>query len=471
MKKSLRSQLAFRFAATMAVAVTGAAVVGYLALESALDRKVNESLQNVASIQAASISDGSPGEMHFHQWDLPLSADSAVAQLSRYLQIWDDSGESLLRSRFLRHDLPLDTAALERAASGTIAMAEHSFQEHEIRSLYYPLTWLGSAYSGRVLQVAAPLDDRNHTLRSAALYMAAIVILVTGGTFVGAWWLGRRAVLTAEEIVEQAEGISATELDRRITAETEAREYDRLVEGLNTMLDRIDAAFDAQRRFTADASHELRSPLTAIQGKVEVTLRRERSPKEYRDVLETVLEETEHLSRIASDLLTLTRSESGVLEPHLQEASLAEPVTSAVGGLQECAEQQDIQLHLQVEAAGQGSLDPKLIRRAAWNLIDNALKFTPTGGHVSVRVGREDGAGIVEVEDTGPGLDDDELGKVFDRFYQADDARSRESGTGLGLSIVQAVARAHGGQAVASHGSTGGALFRLRIPLASIDQA
>lgn len=469
MKKSLRFQLAFRFALTMAVASTAAVVIGHFALQSVLDRKVNESLQNVASIQAASISDGPPGEMHFHQWDLPPSADSAVARLSRYLQIWDASGESRLRSRFLDSNLPLDTAALETAVSGTVVTRESAFQGEEIRSLYYPLGWLGSAYQGRVLQVAAPLTDRNHTLRSAALFMAAVVILVTGGTFIGAWWLARRAVQTAEDIVDQAEGISATDLDQRITAHADAREYEQLVEGLNTMLDRIDAAFDAQRRFIGDASHELRSPLTAIRGKVEVALRRDRPQEEYREVLRRVLEESEHLSRIASDLLTLTRSEAGVLEPQLEETSLAEPVTSAVARLQERAEQQNIALHLEIEKAGEGRLDPTLIGRATRNLVENAVKFTPAEGHVAVRVDSRDGTGVLEVEDTGPGLSSGELEKVFERFYRADEARSPDSGTGLGLSIVQAVARAHGGEAVAEHGSRGGALFRLWIPLGKSD--
>ena len=462
--RSFRFQLASRFTAAMALALAAVMTLGWLALRETLDRELNASILNVASIQAGAVTDDPTGEMHFHEWELTPEEAASVRELNRWAQIWSEDGESLLRTQYLTRDLPLDTAALETAAEGQLAWTGKTFGGMEIRSVYYPLGRLGESHTRHVLQVAAPLTARNETLETAALGLALIGLLVAGGTFAGSWWLAGRAVAPVRDITEQAEEIGARTLGRRITAHAETREYRQLVEVLNTMLDRLDAAFEAQRRFTADASHELRSPLTALRGEVELALRKERSPEEYRRVLESALEETERLSALAEDLLTLARADAGVIEPRRRHVELGAPVERAVDRLRPRAESKRIDLVLEGERGISGYWDPDLLEQLAGNLVENAVKYTTPGGHVRVELKARDRQAVVEVADTGPGIREEDRERLFERFYRADAARADTGGTGLGLSIVRAIAVAHGGDASAENREEGGARFRVRLP-------
>lgn len=448
----------------MTLAVLILAVAGYLILREALDEQIDASLLNVASIQAGSVTDDPSGQMHFHEWDLSPEEAASLEDLNRYAQIWNESGESLLRSQFLSRDLPLDTEALAAAAAGDLIWSEGRMEGTTIRSVYYPLGRLGASHTRHVLQVAAPLEARNRTLRTAAFFLAGMILLVSGGTFAGSWWLAGNAVRPVHEVIDQAEEIGAGTLGRRIVAHADSREYRRLVEVLNTMLARIDALFEAQRRFIGDASHELRSPLTALRGELELALRRERNPEEYRRVIGSALEETERLTNLSENLLTLARSDAGVIEPRCREVDLVSVVESTVGRLRGRAEERGVRLEVAAPASLREFCDPDLIGRAVWNLTDNAIKFTTPGGHVVVSLARGNGGASLEVADTGPGIREGDLERVFDRFYQGAAARTPSGGSGLGLSIVRAIAEAHGGRVSAENRAEGGARFRIRLP-------
>ena len=230
-----------------------------------------------------------------------------MRDLNRYAQIWSADGTSLVRGRYITEDLPLDPSALARAADDELVWTRGVFQGSPIRSLYYPLERLGELHNHHVLQVAAPLDARNRLLRRVGLLLLGILGTIAAATFGGAWWLAGRMVRPVDAIIDQAEGIAHGEPHRKIEAFADTWEYQRLVQVLNRMLTRLEAALETQKRFAADASHELRTPLTALRGQIEVALRRDRSPEEYVAVLDSALEESERLSRIAEDLLTLTR--------------------------------------------------------------------------------------------------------------------------------------------------------------------
>lgn len=462
---SFRLQLAVRFTLAMAVALAAMTSVGYLALRETLDRQIEATILSVASIQAASVTDDPTGEMQFHEWNLTPEEAASVHDLNRWAQVWSIEGRSLLRSQFLADDLPLDTTALRLAGQGELTWTEQPFQDAEIRSLYYPLGRLGESHEPHVLQVAAPLTARNSTLRAAALGLTLIALLVSGVTFAGAWWLAGRAVAPVRDITRQAEEIGAATLGRRITAHAETAEYRRLVDVLNTMLDRIDAAFEAQRRFTGDASHELRSPLTALRGELELALRKERSPEEYRRVLESGLEETKRLGDLADELLTLARHDAGVMEPHRRRVRLVEPVERAVERLRLHADSKQIDIRMRADGDVIGLWDPELLERMAFNLVENAVKYTTAGGHVRIEIRGEGESATLEVADTGPGIRPADRGRIFERFYRADLARADSEGTGLGLSIVRAIVQAHGGDVTAANRPEGGALLRVRLPL------
>ena len=275
-----------------------------------------------------------------------------------------------------------------------------------------------------MLQVASPLLGRNEMVRRLVLLSALIALAV----------IGAHAVRPVHEVIDQAEGIGAGSLDQPISAYADTKEYRRLVDVLNTMLARIHNAFEVQRRFTADASHELRSPLTALRGEIELALRRDRDPDEYRRVLNSSLEE---IVRLGTD-------HGGPADPRASgrrrlcdgpagrgREDVAERIVDRFRG---GATEKGVSIALSNSGAEVVPLDPDLLGQVIWNLVDNALKFTPPGGAVRVEI---DGTGSeleVHVSDTGAGLGADP-GRVFDRFFRADPARTPgggSGGTGLG---------------------------------------
>ena len=474
MSRSFRLSLAIRFALAMALGLIALSALTFFAIRAALDRQIDASLLAVASIQAASVTDAPSGEMHFHEWELTPAEAAQVRDLNRFSQVWSENGESLLRTRYITADLPLDTTALRDAMRGSVVWVEDAFQGIPVRSLYYPLGRLGMAHEPHVLQVAGPLEARNRLLRQSLLLMLALVVLITGATMAGAWWLADRAVSPVREIIAQAEEIGATTLGRRIDAHADTREYQRLVQVLNTMLSRIDTAFDAQRRFTADASHELRSPLTALRGELELARRRPRSPEEYERVIDSSLEEVVRLTRVAEDLLTLARSDAGVLAPRLSRVDLQQCARDVADRLRAGADARHVQLEVNANGPAVAMLDSDLVSRLIWNLLANAIAFTPAGGQVTVETGPHNGAIRLRVSDSGPGIPEDALPRVFERFFQVDEARTRSDdthGTGLGLAIVRAIADLHGASVRAYNRPAGGAAFDVLFPLANASPA
>ena len=464
---SFRFLLAVRVTLALTGAVTAVALLSYFALRQTLDRELEASMMAVASIQAATVTADPSGEMHFHEWELTPEEASSVRDLIRYLQIWNTDGESLLRTSHISEDLPLDTVALAKAGQGELAWTNGTFEGMPIRALYYPLERMGELHIQHVLQVAAPLEARNRMLRRAALLIFSIVVTAAAAAFPGGWWLAGRAVEPVDTIVDQAEAITAGSPRRTIDAYADTWEYKRLVQVLNRMLARLQASVDAQRRFTADASHELRTPLTVLRGELEVALRRPRTSEEYARVLRISLEEAERLSRLAEDLMTLTRSEAGGQRLQLAEGDLAERARHAVSRLSGQAQGKEIEIVGPVSEMVRAEFDPDLMDRVLGNLLSNAIKFTPVGGRVEVRVQEEGDRVALQVTDTGPGIPPDQLDRVFDRFFRIDEARTwggETSGTGLGLAIVKAIVDLHGGEVVASNNTGGGAVFRVTLP-------
>ena len=460
--KSFRSQLALRATMVLALGLTVLSLVTALALGTLLDREVNASILNIAAIQAGSLGDGPSGEMHFHEWELTPDEAASVRDLVQYAQVWDANGSSLLRSQYMTSDLPTDAAVLARASSGELIWARQDFEGTPVRTLFYPLERLGPAHEAHVLQVAAPLTQRNAILFRAKVFLVLLTVTMAGATYAGSWWLAGSAVRPVHAVIDQAEEIGAGSLDRRINAFAETAEYRRLVDVLNTMLTRIHGAFEAQRRFAADASHELRSPLTVMRGEIEVALRRPRSEKEYAEVLESTLEEAVRLSRISEDLLTLARTDAEMLEPRAERVDVIDTVSGVVERLRGKAAERGVVLESSGTQPQLASVDAAVLGQIVWNLTENAIEHAPDSGRVRVYVEVDDATVTVTVQDDGPGLGGVDPDVLFERFYRGDSARTRvgrERSTGLGLAIVRSLAEAHGGSVTAEDGAESGARF------------
>ncbi len=464
--KSFRFYLTLRATLAMAAAVLLISLACLAGLRVAIDRELDASILNLASIQAASVTDSPDGAMHFHEWTLTPDEAESVKDLVRYAQVWRESGQSLLRSQFMVTDLPLDRAALRAATMGDLVWRDQELEGAAIRSLYYPLARLGAAHDRHVLQVAAPLSATQDMTRRLTIILAVLGVVVVAAAAGGGWWLAGRAIRPVHEVTDQAEAISATSLNRRIHTYADTREYRRLVQVLNTMLARLEGAFAMQTRFAADASHELRSPLTVLRGEIEVAMRRDRSPEEYRRVLSSSLEEILRLSRITENLLLLARADAGAL-PHAESMIDLEAVTHrVVEQLRGEASAKGILVSVAVETGVAAPVDAGLFRQVLWNLVHNAVKFTPPGGVVDLRVARLPHRIEVTVTDSGPGLGEHPE-RVFERFYRLDDVRTpgdEASGSGLGLAIVRSLVEALGGKVRATN-SPNGAQFDVILPL------
>jgi two-component system heavy metal sensor histidine kinase CusS len=294
------------------------------------------------------------------------------------------------------------------------------------------------------------------------------VLVATGATLVGTWLLAAAAVRPVNEIAAQAIEIEPGIMNQRIVAHADTEEYRDLVGVLNGMLARLDAAFQSQRRLTADVSHELRTPLTALRGEIEVALRAERSTREYQLVLHSALEEIERLSTMSEDLLLITRAESHLQPLERAPTNLNAIVESVVDRFRRVSEERglDVAVALDPELSA-APLDPGLVTRLVEHLIDNAVKYAPQGGTIAVRthagVRPRDGV-RVDVENSGPGIAPADLPHLFEPFYRSDQARSRGTGTGLGLTLVAAIARLHGGSVRAVNVDGRGVRFEVDFP-------
>ena len=238
--RSIRLRLATRVALAMTAALALLSVATWFGMREFLDQELEANLLNVASIQAAAVTDDPSGVMRFHEWELTPQEATQIRELNRFTQIWSAEGESLLRSQFAPEDLPLDTAALRRASEGSLITLEQEYLGLDVRSLYYPLERLGPLHAHHVLQVAAPLEGRNEILRRLAWLLAGVTALVGLATFAGGWWLALGVIRPVNRIIDQAESMEPQTLHRRIDAHADTREYQRLVRVLNSMLERLD---------------------------------------------------------------------------------------------------------------------------------------------------------------------------------------------------------------------------------------
>jgi two-component system, OmpR family, heavy metal sensor histidine kinase CusS len=297
-----------------------------------------------------------------------------------------------------------------------------------------------------VVMLLAPLEtvDRELDLILNVILLAGpIALLLSAGL---AYWLARKALAPVGKLRRDTDAITADRLGQRLAASHPHDELGLLTRTINAMLARLDRSFAEVRRFTADASHELRTPLTVLRTEVEVALGNPLSLVDHQQLLGNILDELVRMSRLTDQLLTLSRRDAGVEQMVLAPLDLHRLVSEVVEAMRPMAEAKEVLLQIDgngpVEVAG----NEGLLRQVFINLLDNALKYTPNKGRVTVRVEQCDRAGVVIVEDTGIGIPSEHLPHVFDRFYRVDKARSRsEGGTGLGLSIAQSIAKAHGG--------------------------
>ena len=391
--------------------------------------------------------------------DLGLAAAEMAAVVrppDDVVQVLDASGSPMLETA-RQMPLPAEIRATDfRRITRTLTAADGRVWRVTVR--------IGTA-EGRhyFVAVGAPLHEaveQWQTLLRACLIGIPLALLfaVAGGL-----WLGRHGLRPLTSMAAEAQGITASTLDRRLTVPRSAAELEQLAASFNHVLDRLGSALSTQRRFMADASHELRTPVSIMRTAADVTLSRPaRQEAEYREALAAVAQQASRLTRLVDDMLVLARADGGGYPMAVASVDLAALVTECVRELQPRAAEKAITVRVSLDPVIlQG--DEALLRRMFSNLLGNALTYTPRGGSVDVFLAKAAEGVVLRVADTGPGIPPEDRERVFERFVRLDPARGA-GGAGLGLAIARWVAEAHGGGVRIVSTGSGGSIFAATLP-------
>lgn len=346
-------------------------------------------------------------------------------------------------------EAPWDRTSITLAATGTSRYSFSRDEDGAVRVLTKPL--IRNKQRIGVVQFATSYEEAQVMLDSLTLMLLLLVpcaLLIAG---LGGFFLTRHTLAPIRQIVVAAEGLNPDDLSQRLPV-VGADEFAHLATTMNGMLGRMEGAFtrlkesiERERRFTADASHELRTPLTAIKANTSLALKGERAPEQYREALRAVNQATDSMTRLVQDLLLLARSDSGQLALTAQKVDLRSLFEDTVLLIGHEKEQAPVEI---VVGEGTGPIhgDQQHLRRLFANLLENALRYTPADGKVTLEAHQQDGTAVLTVTDTGDGIASEDLAHLGERFFRADPSRARQhGGTGLGLAICRSIVEAHHG--------------------------
>ncbi len=459
----LRARLTLWYGGVLLMVLLMFVALSYAALRWTLLRDVDSTLMVVAQVVQDSGYAGSPRGPALDP-EARLRALLGPDFYDRVLRLLDPEGElDVDVSEPRARPLPLSPEARSNARQGvpTFETIRTGTSDH-VRLLTMPVTRGGRLVN--LIQVGIPLRRTREALDSYLRVLLALVPLALGLATVGGALVARRALAPVGLMSRTARRITAEDLAERIPARGAGDELDHLAETLNAMLARLEAAFSEVRRFAADAAHELRTPLTALRGELEVGLRADRSPEEYRRVLQSTLESAERLVRLAEDLLALSRATAG----GLARSGPVDVEALALGALDagaRLAQGRGVTVRLGAVAPATAQGDPAALERALLNLVDNAVRYTPAGGKVEISTAPADGWVDIAVQDSGPGIAPEDAARVFEPFVRLEAGRAREAeGSGLGLAIARSIVTAHGGTLTLDPTPGAGSRFTIRLP-------
>jgi heavy metal sensor kinase len=461
-------------ALALAAAVAGASLFNAVAVPARQD--ADNVLYEQAGTIAGSLTPDQYGGYTYKGGSLPEETDGGVAVEATI--VVDGAVVAHTKSRSLSTSVLVQIAS-QVAGSGASTVQDARGLDNQPRRVYAQTLQFGpespSPTTGAspspapagpvpVLILSRSTAELNSTLNRLLFVVVAIGILAVAGGGTLAYLLAGRVLRPVRTITGIARSLSEEDLHKRVDLKVPDDELGELVATFNQMLARLEASFESLRRFTADASHELRAPLTLMRTEVEVALTNARTKEDYEDVLRSVQEEVQHLSRVSDHLLLLARADAGALIPNAETVDVADFVHEQGERWREIARAGKISVEVQAPDSGTVVADPALLRRVLDNLLDNAIRHSPALSTIRLSAAAEAGGWAFEVADQGPGIPPEHRSVLFTRFARADTARSRQAGgAGLGLALSEAIARAHGGE-LNLVDSLSGAVFRLHLP-------
>lgn len=465
--------LRFRIAAWYAGLLAGALLIFGASVYLGLDRYLNWDLQRALGSDCRTIGTQFLSQHPFKRTDwlqTEIVEDYSPEVNDHFIRVVQ-LGAGVLYVSGAPKDGAFDPALVplpkedERNRSRKVELGGHQL-------LVYALQYTSPDGSKFVVESGVPYHQIEAVLHGLLVTFAIYMPFIISLAVISGYWLMRRSLQPVDEITKRAEGITSTNLSERLPVIRTGDELERLSTSLNRMIERLDEAFQHINRFSADASHELRTPLTILQLELESIAESRPLNAEQTDQVGSALEETDRMSHIVESLLAISRLDAGEVKMDKTRLDLGHLAASTAEQMRLLADEKGIMFRSNVTPNIYVEGDRSRLQQVVVNLVANAIKYTPEGGEVSVTVDRHDRTAVLEVSDNGMGIPAPSLPHVFERFYRADKARSRNSGgAGLGLAIVKAICTAHGAAIKVSSNEGQGSRFTVELPLLDVPES
>ena len=452
---TIRARLTGWYAVVLAAMMVVYSTVTYIAVRHEFLDQLDERLHEDFETAEDRLTRTADGRVAWAAADAHHDADDE----SRVYEVWSASGQQIHRSGASTALPPIALAATSSSHRYETIVANGE----RWRSIAAPVTIGGHTV---VLRVSRSEERVREELSEVLAILVVGLPLVVALAGVGGYVLARRALAPIDHLASEARRITADRLNERLTVPNQRDEIGRLTAVMNETFARLEASFDQLRRFTADSSHELRTPLAVVRGLGEAAVAERRTPAEYEEAIGSMLEEIDRMSNLVDTLLRLSHADAGAIRlsrESLDLGQLARDVTASLGIL---AEERNQALACDVTSEATVSVDRLILREAITNVLDNAIKYSPDGATIALRVETDRDQAVLTIADQGPGIAPEHRERIFHRFFRIDEARSRDrGGTGLGLAIAKWAVDINGGQITVHERSRGGSEFRILLPL------
>lgn len=470
MINTVRGRLTLWYVSALALVLATFSITLYILMARTLYVRVDDGLRSIIQVSIRSLSnDAEEGQSY------QSAAQSTAAELStpqQALLIFDDGGR-LLANNHPEDDFParLPEGHLipeHEAYVYTIAEEDDDDDRHRVAVRRVSIPPANNRYVILASQPLEAVEDELEALREPLYFAVPAALLLAG---LGGWFLARKSLAPVVAMAGSARRIGAADPGRQLPVANPRDELGQLAITFNELLARLHAAFALQRQFMADASHELRTPLSVLHTTAGVTLRKpHRAEDEYREAIQIMDEQTQRLVRIVQDMFTLARADAGRYPLRQQTLHLNDLLDEVARAGHLLAAERNVTLEVANLPSADFHGDEDLLRRMILNLVDNAIKYTPPGGVVRLRLARAPDHYLISIADTGPGIPVAAQAHIFERFYRVDKARSRAEdaaggGAGLGLAIASWIAQAHHGSLELAHSGPDGTTFAAKLPI------
>lgn len=464
--RSLRFKLSWTHGFTISAVVLCFGFARYQIISYSSQHNFNQALLRDANMFVQSLTIG-PGGFVWSTTGLSLGDGHRVEELRPHFFVTDSRGRVVRPEQygFLMQKMLTDSRMSPILAQRSGFLDTIGSDGATYRFVTLPVRAAGDA-ADQYAHIGRPLSTLQEVLDESRLLYLFMVPLILGVSICVGWFLAGRALRPFKEVALIAEQITSKNLHTQIVSQHKEHEVQGLVKSFNAMVGRLERSFRQMRQFNADAAHELRTPLAILQGENEIALRSRHLPEEIRAVLASNLEELDKLTRIVNDMLILAEAEAGNHVLHKEPVELKRIIHDLIEQVRLLAAEKRVHITFRPLAEARILADELWIRRALLNILDNAIKYSREGGHIEVEDAVQNSEVRIVIRDSGIGISEEDLPRIFDRLYRADPARGRTSGgAGLGLALVRWIVEAHEGRIQVQSVLEKGTAFVISLPL------